>query len=495
MPKIAFIYPGYENLGIEYLSAALKKAGHSTHFILDPVLFADSGGINITGLAPYFSYSRKILKEISQLKPDLICFSCVSDNFSWAINIASQIKDSFSIPTVFGGIHPTSLPEAVIKHGCVDAVCVGEGDDAIVELASLLGNNTTDYSIKNLIFKNNGNIISNNVRPLIGDLDSLPFPDKGLYYERFGFMLKGYTIITSRGCPHACNYCANSFMKEIYKNKGSYLRRRSVENVIEELKIAKERYRPKFVHFCDEVFTYDEKWLEKFIYFYTEYISLPFICYVSPVFVNEKIVGLLKEGGCCKVQMGVQDIDEKKRKDLLNRHYSNALVAQAINIFKKKRIYITCDHIFGLPGQDEQELIKTAEFYSTNKPDNIEVFWLKYYPRTKISEIVKSKELANVDYDKFWNGHSNDRGIARGGDTYNPEFARFQLLLNLFHFIPSWLRSFLLKNRLYRFLPALNPIFITILFRLFNRAKFDLYVSTTFRRYVYFIAAKLSGAV
>lgn len=487
MLKIVFIYPGYENLGIEYLSAILKKAGHQTYLILDPVLFADSGGINIPRLPSYFNYSKKIIKKILIIKPNLICFSCVSDNYMWALGLARKLKEVFNIPIAFGGIHPTSVPEEVIKQACVDFVCVGECEEAIVELVQELENGNKDFSIKNIWFKDRGSIIANEVRILIEELDTLPFPDKDLYYREYNFMFNGYSIITSRGCPHRCTYCTNSLLSQIYRNKGKYLRRRSIENVIEELKIAREKYHPRFIHFCDEVFTHDKNWLEKFTPLYKKYVKLPFACYTSPFFVDKEVVTLLKESGCYKVQMGVQTLNENRRERILNRYYSNEQIAEAIKLFRRNKIYLTCDNIFGLPGQDEQELIEMAKFYIYNKPDHIEVFWLRYYPRTQIVDIAQSMGLINNILKKNIEEGAITRGIARGGDTYKPGFSKFQLLMNLFHFMPRYLCNFILRKKIYKALPKSSPIFITAFFRLFNKARFDLYTSMTFRRYLYFI--------
>lgn len=488
--RILFIYPGYENIGIEYLSSVLKKHGHEVSLILDPVLFAESGSINVRWLSSPFDYSKSILKDISQLRPHLICISCVSDNFGWAVRTSEAIKKNFGIPIVFGGIHPTSVPDKVIMHNCVDYLCVGEGENAIIELARMIEGRERPFGIKNIWFKEEGNVIAGETADLIEDLDSLPFPDKDLYYQRYRFMFGGYSILTSRGCPHSCSYCANSILKKLYKGKGRYLRRRSIDNVMEELKQAKDKYRPQFVEFRDEVFTYDKEWLKKFIPYYKESIDLPFTCWASPSFVDEETAALVKEGGCFKVQMGVQTLEEEKRSSLLNRHYSNEQVAQAIRIFKKHKIYLTCDNIFGLPGQNEEELIRMSDFYSRNKPNHIEVYWLRYYPRTEIIDTAQKMGIVDESKKESIEKSLEVKGFARGGDTYNKGFARLQLLLNLFHFMPHSLRRFMLKAKAYKLLPALSPMFITVFFRIFNRAKFDLYTTSTFRRYWHFIGEK-----
>ncbi len=488
--KIAFVYPGYENLGIEYLSSALRKEGHQTRLFFDLALFNDSGGVNIPLLARCFNNSKKMLKELSGFRPQLVCFSCGTDNFRWALEMAKMIKADFSVPVVFGGPHPTSVPERVLEEPAIDFVCLGEGEEAITELAGELESGSGNRSIKNIWFKDKNGIIRNEIRALRDDLDSLPFPDKELYYKKYGAVFKGYAIITSRGCPHSCTYCLNSVLRDIYRDKGRYLRRRSPENVTEELFLAKDRYRPKFIHFCDEVFTCDKEWLKNFIRLYKKNINLPFACYISPSFADAETAGLLKEGGCYKAQMGVQTVDENRREGLLGRRYANREVSAIIKNFNENGIYLTCDNIFGLPGEGEKELEDTVRFYLSNRPDHIEVFWLKYYPRTPIVGAAKKMGLLDDKKIKDIEGGVNTVGIARGGDTYKAEFSRFQLFLNLLRFLPKQMSDFILKKKIYRFFPRLRPMFITVFFRIFNRAKYDFYTSFTFRRYFYFMRGR-----
>jgi hypothetical protein len=184
--------------------------------------------------------------------------------------------------------------------------------------------------------------------------------------------------------------------------------------------------------------------------------------------------------------MGVQTLDERNRLETLNRNCSNEQITRAINLFRKNGIYLTCDNIFGLPGQTKEQLIESAAFYASNRPNNMEVFWLRYYPRTKIVDIAKNLGLINSDFIKSIEAGRTSVGIARGGDTYSKAFSKFQLLLNLFHYMPKSLCNFILKNKIYDYLPSLRPMFVTVFFRLFNRSKYDLYMSTTLKSYLHF---------
>ena len=160
------------------------------------------------------------------------------------------------VKTVFGGIHATLVPEVVIKNNSVDFVIIGEGCHALLELLEALQSKKTLYKINNLLYKKNGRIIKNDIRPPFHDLDLLPLPDKQLF-ENYVNYKDDYMILTSRGCIYSCSYCCESFMNKLYHN--NFYRRRTVDSVINELKVMKERYHFKRVMFNDALFFTDKR--------------------------------------------------------------------------------------------------------------------------------------------------------------------------------------------------------------------------------------------
>ena len=136
--KIVFVHNGYESLGIEYLSASLRAAGHETALVIDPCLFDEAGFWHSPALARIFSYREAVLRRVKALKPDLVGFSVFTDTWPWALDLAREIKKRTGAMTVFGGIHPSSAPEAVLAEEAVDFICLGEGDLALPALAAFL---------------------------------------------------------------------------------------------------------------------------------------------------------------------------------------------------------------------------------------------------------------------------------------------------------------------------------------------------------------------
>jgi len=370
---ILFVFPAYEHegLGIEILSSCLKKAGHRTDLILN-----HSNEKN---------FKKRLAKRIIDFKPDFIGFSVMTDDYLWACETSKFIKSLKNIPIIFGGIQSTSCTEEVINNPFVDYAVFGEGEGAIIEIVE----NPTKTDIKNVWIRKNNKIFKNPKRPLIQNLDSVPFADKDLFLKEAPYLGEIYYIMTGRGCPFSCTYCFNNYMRKLYKGC-NWLRRRSVENVMEELRIMKKKNKYKMVLFGDDVFTYDTEWLKEFFKLYKKEINLPFKALGHPAFITPELVSLLKYGGCIRLQLGVQTPSEKIRKEICKRNDANKIIYKAIKEVKHQGIMVQIDHLFGLPTETIEDYRNNVGFYIDIKPDYISDFWLQYYPNTEIIEIGKN---------------------------------------------------------------------------------------------------------
>ncbi|MCM2267022.1 MAG: cobalamin-dependent protein [Elusimicrobiales bacterium] len=377
--KVLFVHNGYESLGIEYLSAALKAAGHEVRLVMDPCLFDEAGFWRVPALARLFSFREAALRQAEAFRPDFAAFSVFTDTLPWALEMALEIKARTGARVIFGGIHPSAAPEAVLREHCVDYVCLGEGDLALPALLA-----APEGPLPAGIWaRKDGRIIKGPPPAPPAALDALPRPDKTLFEAAAPVFSSGYLVSTSRGCPHACAYCCNSVYRELYKASGvPALRRRSPENVAAELLAAGPG--PGFVHFTDEVFNSDYAWLDRFLPLYAKTVKLPFSCFVFPDARLAELAPRLAAAGCFKVQLGVQRFDEKKRAALLGRRAANADIAAAIKALRAAGIYVTCDNILDLPDESEAELAALAAFYAEHPPDHNEIFFLRLYPGTPL---------------------------------------------------------------------------------------------------------------
>src|SRR3989339_490174 len=195
---------GRDPLGILYLSSALKKAGHTT-------AVADGGN---TGT---------LARTLETFNPDIAGFSVTTSTFAKYASLNKELKKIRpDIYSIFGGPHCTFYPEFFKDTAHIDAICLGEGEEAVVDFANRMEAGEKYEYTPNFHVRKNGLVIENDVRPLIRDLDSLAFPDRGLLRHipsMHRFPVK--TFMTTRGCPHDCTYCYNHALAELYRGKGA----------------------------------------------------------------------------------------------------------------------------------------------------------------------------------------------------------------------------------------------------------------------------------
>ena len=472
MVKVAFVNDCVERLGVEYISAVLKKEGHQVRLFVDPQLFSNVY-VHFNRLGRRFDFTDKIIKNLTEYQPDLIGFSVDTESYQWASRMARRIKTQLRAPIIFGGIHPTSVPERVILNDSVDILCVGEGEDPMLALADSLADGQMDTSIKNLWFKNKGRIIKNPLRPLTADLDALPLADHELFYNHSPYFQKGYSTIASRGCPYACSYCAHAYLRQLYQPNGSYFRQRSVENVLEELNQSLAQHKIDIITFFDDNFGFDLTWLEKFSFQYARAIQKRFTVTAHPDMISRDYIRLLKLAGCCSVTLGIQTWDHAVRKEWFNRPVNADVMHRAMRLVKEAQLELICDNIFDVPGQDDESYINSLLPYTDIKPDRILFNQLKYFPRVPITEKASTeKALSPERYNLIMEGQ-DQKGIYLGPDEDRRKdrksFVKMKAFLYLMDCLPKTWSRFIINKRLYRYFPHfINPAFFLVLRTLFS---------------------------
>jgi radical SAM superfamily enzyme YgiQ (UPF0313 family) len=461
--KIGFVEQCFEKLAVEYLMAICERAGAEVELFLDPTLFGDAFYEN-GALKRLFDSSDRLAARIAKSGCDLLAFSVVSDDFLWASTLASKVKAIRDIPTVFGGVHPTAVPEYVAKHPAVDYVCQGEGEEAILELIDCLESGRKPVNVANLCFYDGERLIKNPLRTLESDMDLMPFPNKELYYQQMPVMRKFYMTITSKYCPFRCTFCYNSTQRGIYKGKGKYLRQRSPENVIEELTLAK-KYGYEYVLFNDDILPFNRRWVREFAPLYKKHIGKPFFCYMHPQYADEELVSLLTDAGLVTVNMGIQSTDPGVRSEIFDRWETNEDIRSSIKNIMKSKAFLNTGHIIGYPGDSEEIQETAAHFYSEARPSMIGCYWLRLYPGTKITEmVIREGGLTQEEIDEIYRGGGQSFWL--GGSVKNKEEIRpFSILFNCLPLLPTWLFKFLLKNKRYRALRRMPDFLVMIMTR------------------------------
>lgn len=383
--KVLFVYPNIVrhpkdiSLGIAYLSSVLKQQGHETALI--DTTFGMKDG--------------EVLSRFRKFNPDLIALSCVSNNFSYAIHLAATIKKEKEIPIILGGVHATVDPEESITKNCIDMICIGEGEDAILELVQSMEKDERNTTIPNIWFKENGRIINNPLRPLREDLDSIPHADLNIYdYPRY---LENHnmvaSLIGSRGCPYKCTYCINHALKDRYKGLGKFARFRSVDNVISEIKKITQDFNPKSFCLYDDTFTLDKERIKEFCKKYKNNLGLPFSVNARVESLSDEMLHALSSSGCTRVSIGLESGDPRIRKEVLKRNITDKQIIDGCRLIKKYGFELYTYNMIGILEEDMKSIRKTIELNRKVRPDYLFASIFTAYKGTEIYETCKKKGL------------------------------------------------------------------------------------------------------
>ena len=445
--RINFVGIGWEQLGISLLSAIAKQHGHQVSLAFSAALFNDRYNFQIPFLEKIFDDFEEIIHTIEREQSDVIVFSPVTMTYQWMLKVARSVKARWPDRiTLFGGSHVSAVPELVIQRPEVDAICIGEGDEAFPQILKVISSGEVTSVIPNVWHKfNSGKVIKGPQTAVVSDLDRLPIFDKTIWEEHIPIG-KFYLTMASRGCPYRCTYCFNNFFSDLNPSlKERRIRYRSPEHMLAELSWAKQRYDIQFIDFEDDIFTSNKTWLKKFLPLFKKQIALPFHCLTHPSCIDEELVKLLADSGCYSIQMGIQSMDESYKKERLNRPETNAKVYHAMELFSKYNLRPKVDHMFGLPGEPAEAQIKAHELYVTHIPYRIQTFWTNYLPGTEMLEkAFKSREVSPEELISINEGSLLDfyRSSTRINDPKMIHFYKsYELLFRLLTILPKrWVR-------------------------------------------------------
>jgi radical SAM superfamily enzyme YgiQ (UPF0313 family) len=405
--------------GLRLMSANLKQHGHKCHIIFlkryntEPTykLDLEAGeypwmGINKSGRTFKFASNSRITDKefdllrqtLEELQPDAIGLTVNTPLRFQAAKVTRFIKRHFAIPVLWGGFDPT-INTADCFELC-DYACVGEGDQTILDVAERINAGRKFDDVCNLAFLRNGTVIKNQLHPLEKNLDNYPWRDnypEGKYFiednrivvnhsELTDKAVGVYQAMSARGCPHQCSYCCESSFKKLYCGE-KFLRRRSPEDIVAELAETKRQFLITSIHFEDEVFAIDIKWLEKFVPLYKKEIGLPFVAYIYPSHNIEHILKLLKSAGlryCC---LALESGSERINREVFQRVYNRDLLIHTARLCKELGIAFYTDVITYNPYEGEDDLRKTLEvLMEMGGGYRMAVNKLYVLPGTKIAE-------------------------------------------------------------------------------------------------------------
>ncbi|MBM4055031.1 MAG: B12-binding domain-containing radical SAM protein [Planctomycetes bacterium] len=403
--KATFIAP-YDDLmayGIRILSSSLRKEGFSTEIIFTPHILKQTDAHSIASLTD-------TIKEMTY-DSYFVGISFFSCHFNAVKTLTEALRNKIDIPIMWGGKHISARPEDAA--GFADIVCIGEAEIAIKNLLNAMRKNEDYSNINGFWFLEDGNYKKNQLAPIVEDLDLLPYPDYSLegHYLWDGKTMHKmtrellcehlkivgtvvYQTLSSRGCPYSCTYC--STFKALYSDSG-YLRFRTAENVIGELKEMKSRIPGmQAITFCDDnFFALKEDQLEKYAALYKKEIGLPLRCLAHAHDINKRKLEILVDAGMNEVQIGIQTGSEKTRK-LYKRGPSCDKVLDSVRLINqfKGKLMPFYDFIIDNPFEEEEDLIETLHMIQKfPRPYRLNVFSLIFLPGTELQKRAQEKGL------------------------------------------------------------------------------------------------------
>jgi radical SAM superfamily enzyme YgiQ (UPF0313 family) len=374
-----------EMLGPMYLSRVARDAGHEFRAICHP--------------DPLW------MKKIRDYRPDVVTYSVMTGNHKPIYDLNRFLKAKFDFFAILGGPHPTFVPDSAKEQG-IDAICIGEGEGAIVDLLNSLQAGEDWRGIPNLAFANgDGEIVKNPPRALITDLDALGFPDREPIYEAqplYGDNPRK-VFLTQRGCPMECTFCFHHAWKnKIYGAQNKvYVRKRSVDHIIEEVNRVRRRWPLRFVHFLDDIFNIRGDWLEEFSERWPREVGLPFDVILMANMTRKEHIRQLKDAGCIYARIAFESANDHIRNAIYKKNTEREELVQVSSWIKEYGIRLGSLNMLGAPGGTVEDDFDTVQLNIECKVDHPLCSIVQPYPEFELNEITKGMGIAVSEYDEF----------------------------------------------------------------------------------------------
>ena len=364
-------------LGPAFLAATLRCHGH------DAALYRVGRDGSIEGLAA----------AVAAAAPDLIGLSLTTRQWLRARDVAAGLRRRIAVPVIAGGLHPTFSPEETLAAEGIDAVCLGEGEAALLALVEALeaGIPLPDVALPNIQTRPGE-------RPTLGPpiepIDSIPFMARDLLDERHGV----YHMATQRGCPFPCTYCAARMYNALYADAGTYGRRRTIDGVLAEIRALRRAGPVNYLIFLDDTFTIHHPWVFEFCARYGAEAGVPFSLHARAETMNRKLITALAEAGCRHITYGVESGSERLRREVMRRPATNDRLAEVFAWTREAGILVTANYMMGLPGETREDLEATLRLHDRLAPDDFGYFVFYPYPGTPLFTVCRERGYLPADW-------------------------------------------------------------------------------------------------
>lgn len=402
--KIAFIQPNIQDgnlipsLGILYLAAISEQNGYKVKIFDERI-------------------NNNCIEEIIKFKPDIVGITAVTGSVLRGRFVASEIKKEIKPVIVFGGPHPTVMPEEVIAWDEVDFVLIGEAEKTFPELCSFIKNNHREIRIGNCFYKDsNGNIKFTFYQPPLNstELDKLPIPAfhlldlvKVFKNIQHGLFKKGYRILpvmASRGCPNSCTFCCRIM--------GYKIRYRNSIKVVDEIEYLVRRYCLDEIYFEDDNFTNNR---DRALEILDEIIKrklgvhLKFANGLRVDRLDKVLLEKMRQAGCYSLAFGLES-GSKKTLALMKKRIDLDKAKETIVLAKSMKFLVGANCIVGYPGETIDDIRESIQFFLSLPLDSAAIVNLIPFPKTEVRKICEEKGYltqAARDYNQYIFGLTN----------------------------------------------------------------------------------------
>jgi anaerobic magnesium-protoporphyrin IX monomethyl ester cyclase len=425
-------YNRYFPVGLVGLGTVLQQAGHEVT-VYDADCNDRPSFIEYTRLPQHFPQylarlgrpNDPILAEIretlSRTDPDLIGISIWTAYAASAMRVAQIARELFpDRPIAMGGPHATAKADELLRLApAVDYVVRGEGERTILELVAQIEAGRGDpASIPGISCRRDGTIHHAPPREKCRNLDEFPFPDRELLLNRDKCTPEDMGLImTSRGCPYSCTYCATEVGRASY---------RSVDHILEEIRAVRDIYGTVQFSFKDDSFTVNRNRVEELCdRMIGEAMDIRWECTTRANLVNDRLLQKMKKAGCNSIKIGIESGSERILKEM-NKGLTLDQLREAARLFRKAGIYWTGYFMMGVPGETVEEIHQTLSFMYELKPDHASIGSYEPFPGTAMFDqgVRRGLVRAEMTLDDFYTMLPNDYYKAdprRQVDTIEPE--------------------------------------------------------------------------
>ena len=420
--KILLLQPNYDShvvhppLGLGYLASFLKRENYHVSIF--------DGTLKNATLDDY-------LLAVKKFRSDLVGISVLTRGHGKTKEMIKILKRKFpKIPIIIGGTQVTAAPKEVILDLGADFGVIGEGEVTLLGLVKELEKAKSNFGkINGLAYKTvSGKLKINTPRELVGNLDDLPFPAWDLMppskYRIAPVLEPAHAfpiapVLTSRGCPYNCSFCASN---AIWQRR---LRLRSVDNVLSEVKMLKDKFGVKEIHFCDDNLTMNIKRAEEICRrLIEEKFNLPWQC-PNGVRIDRLTLPLLKkmkQAGCYALGLGIESGDQNML-NKIDKQLNLKIIPTVLKNLKKIGIESYAFFILGLPSETKKTVQKTIDFALSHPFDRVWFNIFAPYPGSPaFADWIKDKDFKSIDWDK----HDCSTAIMASEDLTSEEIERLQ---------------------------------------------------------------------